>query len=209
MRPYGDFITFEGGDGSGKTTLIEGVSTYLKSLRKSLLLTRAPGGTPLGAQIRHLLLTQTEQAICHRAELLLFLADRAQHVDEVILPALQQGQIVLCDRFDDSTIAYQGARGFPAEHVKGLCQFATNTLSPSLTFYLDIDPRIGLARASKRQQTADRLESEALHFHDEVRKGFLHIAKQESQRVKVLDATKSPEEVLAEAKSYLNRGGLS
>ncbi len=192
------FITFEGGDGAGKTTLIDKVFAYLGKKHK-ILKTRAPGGTPLGQDIRKLLLEGKEMS--KRAELLLFLADRAQHVDELILPALKSGQIILCDRYNDSTIAYQGgARGFTEKLVQNLCQFACDKLQPDLTLYLDLDPKIGLARSTTR----DRIESETLKFHQKIRKSFKQIAKKEPKRFIIIDASQTPEAVFTQAKERID-----
>jgi len=200
MKKRGVFITFEGGDGAGKTTLIEKIYHSLEKASQPVIKTRAPGGTSLGQEIRTLLLHSSGSSLSKRAELLLFLADRAQHVDELITPALNSGKIVLCDRFNDSTLAYQGgARGFPEEKVKGLCDFACGSLTPDLTIYLDLDPEIGFARAQKAGLQKDRIESEALTFHQEIRKAYLAIGKKEPKRFMILDASLSPEEVYAHA----------
>ena len=192
-------ITFEGGEGAGKTTLIQRLHIELKSQGKNVLQTRAPGGTQIGSAIRDMLLHI--QGLSSRAELLLFLADRAQHVEEVIAPALKEGRIVLCDRFNDSTLAYQGgARGFDEEWIQKLCAFATDTLQPDLTFYLDIDPEVGLRRVSRSK---DRIESEKLEFHQKIRAAYLRIAKKEPKRFHVLDASKTPEEVFGSACSII------
>lgn len=205
MNYKGVFITFEGGDGAGKTTLIDKVYADLSKRSLDVLKTRAPGGTPLGKEIRTLLLEQREIPLSQRSELLLFLADRAQHVDEVIVPALVAGQIVLCDRFNDSTIAYQGgARGFGEESVRSFCRFATNGLIPNLTLYLDLDPRIGFERTKSSRTGHDRIESEALHFHQQIRSTFHEIAKREPNRFILLDAELPPEEVFQKAKEKID-----
>lgn len=187
----GVFITFEGGEGAGKTTLIEAVFKELLQQGYPVLKTREPGGTALGEKIRHLVLEQTN-IIAPLAELSLFLASRAQHVSELILPALQAGQIVLCDRFNDSTIAYQGAaRGLGMKQVEAMCSFITSNLTPDLTLYLDIDPKVGLARIKKERLT-DRIEAEKLNFHQAIRTGFLAIHKNHPERFYKLDATLQP-----------------
>ncbi|MBI3237017.1 MAG: dTMP kinase [Chlamydiales bacterium] len=199
------FITFEGGDGAGKTTLITKVDAYLRSSGHPVLLTRAPGGTTSGKTIRSLLLDHSGVPLSHRSELFLFLADRAQHVDEVILPSLERKEIVLCDRFNDSTIAYQsGARGFSRAWVEKLCSFACNGLAPDLTLYLDIDPRIGLARASQSGGSKDRIESETLKFHRKIRKSFHRIAKRDPDRFHLLDASGTPESVFEQAREKID-----
>jgi dTMP kinase len=196
MKKSGCFITFEGGDGAGKSTLIDTVHRYLEKMGRPTFKTRAPGGTKVGETIRSLLLSKHDTPLSERAELFLFLADRAQHVEEVIRPALHHGQIVLCDRFNDSTVAYQGtARGFEPEWTRSLCDFASSDLEPDLTIYLDIDPVIGLSRVMNLGADKDRIESEGIVFHEKIRKAFHDIARQEPQRFKILDASKSPGEV--------------
>jgi dTMP kinase len=201
-KAAGIFVTFEGGDGAGKTTLIEAVYKRLVEQGKAVLKTRAPGATSLGEKIRALLLGHLEGPVTARAELFLFLADRAEHVETVILPALKRGEIVLCDRFNDSTIAYQGVgRGLGKERVTALCDFASQGVTPDLTFYLDIDPRIGLGRVAKlsKERIKDRIETEALSFHAEIRAAFLALVKEEVQRFCLLDASLSQGKVLEQA----------
>lgn len=194
-------IAFEGGDGAGKTTLIEKVFAALCHQGRIVLKTRAPGGTPVGEVIRNLLLHPGTE-MSKRCELFLFLADRAQHVDACIAPALARGEIVLCDRFNDSTVAYQGsARGFGVEWVEKLCAFATHDLQPDLTLYLDLDPAVGLARVAGSK---DRIESEKLEFHQQIRRAFHSIAAKEPHRLVILDASASPEEVFQCAMEQIN-----
>jgi dTMP kinase len=201
MKRKGIFITFEGGDGAGKTTLIRKIFNDLEKLEFSVLQTRAPGGTEIGQDIRNLLLHKHDAPLSKRGELLLFLADRAQHVDELILPNLHKGKIILCDRFNDSTIAYQGgARGFKEELVRKLCEFACDGLIPDLTLYLDLDPKTGFERAKKAGLVKDRIESETLKFHQKIRRAFKQIAKKEPKRFIIIDASKTPEEVYLQAK---------
>jgi dTMP kinase len=188
-------ISFEGGEGAGKTTLIQRLSQELKSRGKDVLLTRAPGGTEVGNLIRDILLHHKE--ISSRSELFLFLADRAEHVQEVILPALKQNKVILCDRYNDSTVAYQGAgRGLGEEWIAKLALFATQNVEPDLTLYLDVDPKEGLKRLNGSK---DRIEAEALTFHQKIRGAYLSIAKKEPKRFHVLDASKLPDEVFKEA----------
>ena len=190
-------ISFEGGDGAGKSTLIQKIYDDLNAQGQDVLLTRAPGGTMTGELIRHLLLHHDEKDISPRCELFLFLADRAQHVQEVILPALQQKRIVLCDRFNDSTVAYQGgARGFDLDWIRKLCLFATQNLEPDITLYLDIDPEEALKRVNRSK---DRIEKEALEFHKKIRGAYLEIAKKEPKRFHVIDASRNPDDVFTEA----------
>jgi dTMP kinase len=195
------FISFEGGEGAGKSTLIQRIYEECLTKKKPVLLTRAPGGTMTGELIRHLLLHHDEKDISSRCELFLFLADRAQHVEQVIRPALKEGKIVLCDRFNDSTVAYQGgARGFDPDWVRKLSLFATDNLEPDLTLYLDIDPHEGLKRV---QRSKDRIEKEDLSFHEKIRSAYLEIAKKEPKRFHVLDASQSPDDVYRQAQALL------
>ena len=205
MKRKGIFITFEGGDGAGKTTLIDKIYQYLQKSIHGVVKTRAPGGTEIGQEIRNLLLHKHDAPLSKRSELLLFLSDRAQHVDEMILPDLNQGKIILCDRFNDSTIAYQGgARGFTEKLVRNLCHFACDGLEPDLTLYLDLDPKIGFERAKKAGLEKDRIESETLKFHQKIRKAFKQIAKKEPKRFIIIDASKTPEEVYTQAKGKID-----
>ncbi|MBI3508175.1 MAG: dTMP kinase [Chlamydiia bacterium] len=195
----GRFITFEGGEGAGKTTLMEGLAHRLTQEKgRSVLKTREPGGTELGEEIRHLLLKK-RSLMSPYAELCLFLASRSEHIREVIQPALAKGQIILCDRFNDSTIAYQGnARGLSMEKVAHFCSFISEHLTPHLTLYLDIDPEQGLQRAHKVREQ-DRIEAEGLAFHKKIREGYLAIAKKEPNRFHLLDASQPPAQLLEAA----------
>lgn len=201
------FITFEGGEGAGKTTLINKIESEFTSRGLPFVRTREPGGTKLGERIRHWLLNKDPDInISGKAELLLFLASRAQHVDEFIKPSLDEGKFVLCDRFNDSSVAYQGwARGLGIETVQKMCDLACGSLIPDVTFYLDLDPQIGLSRTKKlhKENAAagemDRIEAEAEAFHQKVREGFLKLAEIHPARIRVLDATLSPEDVFADA----------
>jgi dTMP kinase len=191
------FIAFEGGEGVGKSTQIARAAAWLRSLGHDVVETREPGGTPLGAHVRALVLDPDGQ-ITPRAEALLYAADRAQHVETVIRPALAAGAIVLTDRYVDSTLAYQGAgRGLPdAELLTG---WATGGLVPALTVLLDLDPRIGLARAGARA-TPDRLEAAALSFHEAVRAGFRALADRAPERYAVIDAAQPVDLVAAQVR---------
>jgi dTMP kinase len=204
MLSQGLLITFEGGDGAGKSTLIQSLYRLLQERGESILQTRAPGGTPIGEKIRALLL-DSKDPLTDQCELFLFLADRAEHMKEVIYPALQEGKIVLCDRFNDSTIAYQGvARGLDPKVVENCCLLATNNKTPDLTFYLDLPPKIGLERRMKNDGEKDRIESESLDFHEKIRQAFLHIAESDPKRVRVLDSTQTPETILNQAIKQLD-----
>lgn len=195
----GHFITFEGVDGAGKSSLIIGLHAALIDRGLEVIQTRAPGGTEPGRIIRELLLHPHDPMV-NKAELFLFLADRSQHVEKVIVPALEQGKVVLCDRYNDSTVAYQGrARGFGEKRVRELCDFATDNLTPNLTIYLDIDPTIGLNRVKEATGSKDQIEAEDIAYHRNIRSAFLDMAKQNPARFKIIDARKSREEVFQEA----------
>lgn len=186
------FITLEGTEGSGKTTAIKGIAEVLRSEGHDVLVTREPGGSNIGPKIREILLGG--DTVSPLAELLLFLADRTQHVEQVIRPHLAKGGVVLCDRFRDSTVAYQGyARGFDVALLEQLNDVATLSLKPDLTLLFDLDPEVGLAR----QTDKDRLDLEPLEFHQKVREGFLEIMKKEPERVIRVDASLEPQQVQA------------
>ncbi len=189
MTQRGLFITFEGTEGSGKTTQIQRLSAALTQVGYVVLVTREPGGTQISQQIREILLNPNRREMAWETELLLFAAARAQHVSEVIAPALEAGKLVISDRFSDSTIAYQGyGRGLDLGMIRHLNQIATKGLSPDLTFVLDLPVEIGLQRAVQNRGALDRLELERLEFHRRVREGYLTIASQEPHRVKIIDA---------------------
>ncbi len=190
----GLFVTFEGVEGSGKTTVAEAIADDLSRKGLTVVVTAEPGATLVGSHIRQLLATVSERRAW--SEAFLFLADRAEHVAKVIRPALEQGKIVLCDRFTDSTIAYQGfGLGLPLEWLTQLNSIATNGLVPDLTLLLDIEPEAGLKRS--RQETV--FERRSLDFHQRVRYGYLWLANQEPHRVKVIDASQPIEFVLSKA----------
>jgi dTMP kinase len=200
MKKKGKFFTFEGGEGSGKTSIIPKLANHLLTLGCDVVQTREPGGTPLGESIRTLLLEHSEKKTFFsiKAEVGLFLSSRAQHVEELLLPSIDQGKIILCDRYNDSSIAYQGyARGLGIEEIENVSSFFTNNLVPDLTFYLDIDPKIGLERVKKLTHNSfDRIESESIDFHQKVRDGFHILAKKYSDRYRVIDASQTLEKVL-------------
>lgn len=197
------FITFEGGEGSGKSTLIKQVSLWLKDHKLPYLVTREPGGTPFGEKLREAVLDAGSGNVSAKAELLLFLAARLEHVKKIILPNLAQGTIVLCDRFIDSTVAYQGyGRGEDPSSVWSL-SLDVVPLLPHLTFYLDVPVAVGFKRIAHRHQGIDRLEQEAVSFHERVREGFLHLARSCPKRIFTLDATRSKELVQKDAEKIL------
>lgn len=191
MAQRGIFITFEGVDGAGKTTQVQRLAT---ALGPNVVLTREPGGTPVAERIRDLFLTA--DGITPMTELLLIAAARAQHVDERIRPALAANQIVICDRFIDATVAYQGYRGgIDLALIQRLNHIATGGLTPDITFILDLPPEVGLQRQQHGRTHRDRLDKEPLDSHRKVREGYLSAAKAEPHRVKLIDATQSPDAV--------------
>lgn len=206
------FITFEGGEGAGKTTLISSLNKELIQHGYDVVVTREPGGSKLGNYIRQWLLNRDfDFAIGTKAELLLFLAARAQHIEELICPALAAGKIVLCDRFNDSTVAYQGvARGLGLDAVQSLCDQVCEDIVPNLTFFIDVEPSEGLRRTrgvnkeNSKAGEVDRIESEALAFHQRVRNGMQQLAVHHPQRIFTLDGHRPPAEVLASALHRLN-----
>lgn len=200
------FISFEGTEGVGKTTLIRKLHDYFQQQqRQDVVLTREPGGTPLAEQIRTVLLTVNhEEQMSHDTELLLMYAARAQHLQQVIQPALTAGKIVLCDRFSDSSFAYQCAgRGLSREKLQLLNQNFVAKM-PDLTFWLDAPTDLGMQRARERG-ALDRFEQEKAAFFEKVRSGFAELYQQCPQRIKRLDATQTPEQVFADALSYIQQ----
>jgi dTMP kinase len=197
------FITFEGIEGSGKTTQIRRLAESLRKQGAEVLATREPGGCPVADAIRNILLHPANTALVPRAELLLYAAARAQHVEEVILPALRAGKVVLCDRYTDATLAYQGnGRGLETSLITELNTLASEGLSPDLTLLLDMPAEEGLSRARRRnaalqEEEEDRFEREAIDFHRRVREGYLHLARMEAARFQVIDA-RGTEEAVAE-----------
>lgn len=195
------FITFEGIDGSGKSTQMRMLASHLRLQGREVVATREPGGTPLGLRVRAVVLDADEQ-VDPLAELLLYAADRAQHVRALVRPALDSGRIVLSDRYADATAAYQGAgRGFPEDLISGLIALATGGLMPDLTLVFDVSVEESLRRAKRRTHdgpAADRLDAEDAAFHTRVRDAYLRLAAAEPGRVRVIDAAGSVEETHAE-----------
>jgi dTMP kinase len=204
-RRKGLFISLEGPDGAGKSTQARLLALELRRLGKTVLLTREPGGSPQAAKIRKLVLGAKGYLSPH-AELLLFLADRAQHVKDTIEAALKKGQIVICDRFGDSTVAYQGGgRGFGILRLEALNRFASGGLSPDLTLLFDLKPGQGLSRA-RRRGAADRMEKAGREFHRRVRMAFLSLAKRHPRRIKLIRvAGRATGEIKNEAMAYIRR----
>lgn len=200
MIAKGVFITLEGGEGVGKSTQMRMLIRRLEGAGWKVEATREPGATPLGKRISDLVRSASGAGPVDKAELMLYLADRAQHVERIIAPALAKGMAVVCDRFVDSSEVYQGrARGLGKDEVRRLNQWVCGGIWPDLTVVLDLDPEIGLQRALERQDSLglglDRLESEAMDFHKSVRRGFLDQAEAEPERIKVVDAGLPPDEV--------------
>jgi dTMP kinase len=205
----GVFITFEGIEGSGKSTQITQIANYLSAHDRTVVLTREPGGTAIGDQVRKILLDPANTALDPKAELLLYAAGRAQHVVQLIRPALIAGKVVLCDRFSDATLAYQGyGRGLDLELIRSLDRMATDGLRPDLTILLDIEAAAGLARARGRNSRGGfegeaRFENEHLSFHERVRRGYLELARQEPCRFHVVDASPAPDVIQNELRQII------
>lgn len=191
------FITLEGPEGSGKTTAVEAAVKQLEALGYQIVRTREPGGTPIAEQIRNVILDKGNTAMDPRTEALLYAASRRQHLAEKVWPALKEGKIVVCDRYLDSSLAYQGgARGLGVEEVLNINLFATENTWPDLTLLFDLDPQVGLNRiASNSNREVNRLDLEKLEFHNKVRNTFLELAKRYPERFVIIDASKSREEV--------------
>jgi dTMP kinase len=199
----GTFVALEGGEGAGKSTQLRLLQEWLTARGHDVVVTREPGATPVGAQIRALLLDPATGRLAPRAEAMLYAADRAQHVAQVVRPALDRGAVVLTDRYVDSSLAYQGAgRELAVDEVKRLSQWATDGLRPDLVVLLDVDPVVGLQRAG---DTPDRIEAESLAFHRRVRDGFLHLAEDDPERYLVVRADQAPEQVLAQVQARLEQ----
>src|SRR5579863_6352115 len=202
-KPRGVFLTFEGPEGSGKSTQLRMLGARLREAGRDVLETAEPGGTPIGMQIRRVLLDAANQELRPTTELLLMFAARAQNVEEWILPALSQGRVVLCDRFTDSTLVYQGvARGLGAELVYEVDRIACRGLVPDLTLMIDIDTETGLTRANRRNQRAQdvetRMEEQDISFHRKVREAYRQLASDEPARVKFINGARDESAVAAD-----------
>ncbi len=206
----GRFITFEGIEGSGKSTQIVMLANYLTAHNRPVTLTREPGGTAIGDQVRKILLDPGNTDLTPAAELLLYAASRAQHLEELIRPELAAGKIVLCDRFSDATLAYQGfGRGLNRDMICELDRIVTRGMRPDLTILLDIDVPAGLRRARGRNssrglETEARFENEDLEFHDRVRQGYRQLAEREPGRFRIIDASAAPDEVQDRVRRIVN-----
>jgi len=199
----GKFITFEGAEGSGKSTQSNLAYQYLQKIHRSVLHIREPGGVAISETVRKILLDAKNTSMCNECEVLLYMAARAQLVEEVLVPALQENKIVLCDRFLDSTLAYQGfGNGVGLDEIKKIGQFATQGIEPDLTLLFDIDIEEGLRRRGKER---DRIEQRSLSYHERVRQGYLTMAQQEFSRIKVIHVEKkTPEEIHNIVRGYLD-----
>ncbi len=208
MTARGTFISFEGGEGAGKTTQINRLAEFLTMQGHKVVTTREPGGTPEAEAIRNLLVQRGELNWPPLSETLMMFAARAVHIEKVIKPALEEGKILICDRFSDSTYAYQGyGRGLSIEKIKEIDSIVTGNLTPDLTFILDIDVNIGLARSNKRlaankgyEKTEDRFERMDTVFHEKLRSGFLEIGEKNKKRCVVINAAQSIDEIFSEIK---------
>ena len=204
MKGY--FLSVEGGDGSGKSTQIQNIKNYLTERGQEVILSREPGGTPIGEKIRELILDPANEAMTGRAEMLLYAASRAQHVEEKILPALAEGKTILSDRFTDSSSAYQGYGRALGDMVAEVNRIATGGKEPDLTIFLDITPAAGLARKNRQAgHVLDRMEQEKADFHEAVYAGYLAVAKESNGRIAVIDADRPAEEVFADIRKALDR----
>jgi dTMP kinase len=206
------FITFEGTEGCGKSTQINKLKDYLVQKGHDVVLTREPGGTNIADKIRKILVDATNKEMVPLTEVLLYYASRAQHLHELIIPSLKQGKIVLCDRFNDSSLAYQGyARGLDSKLLSALTDLVVTENKPNLTFLLDMPATEGLSRAKARaaelkpEDREDRFEQEALIFHEKVRQGFLNLAKKEPERFVIINANRSIDEIFENIVHVINQ----
>lgn len=200
----GLFITLEGGDGAGKSTQIENIESFFKERGFDVVHTREPGGTPIGEKLRDILLDRDNGEMDPVSEMLIYAASRAQHVAEIIRPAIEAGKVVICDRFTDSSVAYQGYGRGLGEMVTEVNARATGGLEPDITFWLDIDPAAGRERA-KRAGEPDRLELENADFHYRLYEGYKALARSYPERIKRIDAAKTPGEMKEDIYAHLER----
>lgn len=201
----GIFITLEGGEGAGKSTILEQTADFLRGKNYQVTTTREPGGIRIAEKIRHIILDREHTEMESRTEALLYAAARRQHLVEKVIPALQRGEVVLCDRFIDSSLAYQGhARGLGIDEILSINQFAIADFMPHLTLYLDVDPEIGLQRINQtHDREINRLDLEALDFHLRVREGYEEVLKRFPERIKKINANQSAEQVLLDVKNTI------
>lgn len=204
------FITLEGIEGSGKTSQMGRLQRFLENRGVECVCTRQPGGTHIGEKIRSILLDPANSALVPESELLLYMADRAQHIFELIKPGLKAGKTVICDRYFDATLVYQGvARKLNLELIRQLHQLLFDDLKPDITLLLDLSPQVGLARAweqlnsGQRAGHESRFEAEAVAFHEKVRAGYLELARLEADRIRIIDAAQTPDQVFADISKIL------
>jgi len=205
------FITFEGVEGSGKTTQIQRLKGYLTERGIPCVITREPGGSPISEKIRKILLDPVHREMAPLTELLLYEAARAQHVEEVIAPFLKKGGVVICDRFSDASIAYQGhGRGVDLKLIESLSRLSSKKIKPDITFLMDCPSKVGLKRAIHRnkaegQEREGRFELEKIEFHQRVRRGYLSLAKKDQRRFKIIDTRQGEEKVFQEIKTVVDK----
>ena len=200
----GLFITMEGGDGAGKSTQIENIKKYFEAGGYECICTREPGGTPVGEMLRNVLLDAANTDMDDVTEMMIFAASRSQHVRELIKPALAEGKVVICDRFKDSSVAYQGVGRGLGEIVEVVNDIAVDGLVPDITFWMDLDPETGRERVARLGEP-DRLESEKLDFHSRVYEGYRGLQEKYPERIKRIDATKSIEEIKEDIYAELDK----
>ncbi len=201
----GTFITFEGPDGSGKSTTIEKVKEYLSENNIDYISTREPGGIDISEQVREIILNRNNTSMDSRTETLLYAASRRQHLIERVIPALEENKVVICDRFIDSSLAYQGyARGIGVDEVMRINEFAIDKYMPNFTFYLDIEPILGIERISRSDnREVNRLDLEKIDFHNKVREGYLMLLEKYPNRIVKIDASQDIESVFLDVKKHL------
>lgn len=203
-KPKIQFITFEGGEGSGKTTVIEKIKKDLEELNFTVLKTREPGGSKISEQIRDVILNVENTNMDYMTEALLYAASRRQHLEEIIRPAIKAGKVVICDRYIDSSLAYQGyARGLGVDEVYNLNLVATNGFLPEVTIFIDLDPEVGLERIKNNQREVDRLDLEKINFHEKVREGYLMLASKFPNRFIVVNGNQTREQVYEDVKKII------
>lgn len=198
------FITFEGGDGTGKTTIIERLAKDLEAKGYEILKSREPGGSKISEQIRNVILNVENTEMDYMTEALLYAASRRQHLEEIIKPAIKNGKVVICDRYVDSSLAYQGhARGLGIKEVYEINNYATQGYFPDLTIYIDVAPEIGISRIKRNNRDMDRLDLEKMEFHELVREGYLKVSEMFPERIKVVNGNRTLDEIYEEIRGIV------